>query len=181
MSNKVDFDKDGKPEFINLYVNEFDENNRPKSSDNSQTLSVLSSKGVSSYPVVGKTITKYVYILGDILSAERINMVDGDGDGDMDLVVGSLRAKPNAPWTYVQDYFENTGKQFEYRPGYIEMDENLIGELQVWTGDIDKDGDVDLFYPTYRKSQLNANHGGYFWWENTKTGFKINKNFYLKY
>ena len=181
MSNKLDFDGDGKVDFVNLYVNQYDENNRPTSSDNSQTLSVMTSKGVTSYPVIGKTITKYIYILGDILSAERIAMVDGDGDGDMDLVVGSLRAKPNSPWTYVQDYFENTGKQFEYRPGYIEMDENLIGELQVWTGDIDKDGDVDLFYPTYRKSQLNANHGGYFWWENTKTGFKINKNFYLKY
>ena len=141
----------------------------------------MTSKGVTSFPVVGKTITKYIYILGDILSAERIAMVDGDGDGDMDLVVGSIRAKPNSPWTYVQDYFENTGKQFEYRPNFIEIDSNLIGELQVWAADIDKDGDVDLFYPTYRKSQLNAPHGGYFWWENTKAGFKINKNFYLKY
>ena len=46
---------------------------------------------------------------------------------------------------------------------------------------IDKDGDIDLFYPSYRKSQLNAPRGGYFWWENTRKGFKINKNFYLKY
>ncbi len=181
MSNKVDFDNDGKVDFVNLYTNQFDENNRPTSNDNSQILSVLSSKGVLNFPVFGKTITKYIYILGDILSAERINMVDGDGDGDMDLVVGSLRAKPNSPWTYVQDYYENTGKQFEYRPDFIEIDANLVGELQVWAADIEKDGEVDLFYPTYRKSQLNAPRGGYFWWENTKKGFKINKNFYLKY
>ncbi len=181
MGNKLDFDKDGKVDLINLYVNQMDENGRYTSSDMSQTLSVLTSKGVTHYPVKGKTINKYIYILGDIISAERIAMVDGDGDGDMDLIVGSLKSKPNSPWTYIQDYFENTGTQFEYRPGFIEIDENLIGELQVWTGDIDKDGDVDLFYPTYRKGLLNAPRGGYFWWENTKKGFKINKNFYLKY
>ncbi|RVU23623.1 VCBS repeat-containing protein [Sandaracinomonas limnophila] len=181
MGNKLDFDKDGKVDLINLYVNQMDADGKYTSSDMSQTLSVLTSKGVSHFPVKGKTINKYIYILGDIISAERIAMVDGDNDGDMDLIVGSLKSKPNAPWTYIQDYFENTGSRFEFRPGYIEIDESLIGELQVWTGDVDKDGDMDLYYPTYRKSQLNANHGKYFWWENTKNGFKINKNFYLKY
>lgn len=181
INNRLDFDKDGKEDFINLYINQMDENGRYVSSDMSQTLSVLTSKGVSNFPVVGKTINKYIYILGDILSAERIAMVDGDSDGDMDLVIGSIRSKPNTPWTYVQEYFENTGTQFVYRPNFIEVDENLIGELQVWSADVDKDGDMDLFYPTYRKSQLDRPRGGYFWWENTKTGFKINKDFYLKY
>jgi len=181
MNTKIDFDKDGKIDFINLYVNQLNEYGQYTTTDMSQTLSVVTSSGVKHYPVTGKTIKKYIFILGEIISSERIAMVDGDGDGDMDLIVGSLKSVPNAPWTYIQDYFENTGSQFVFKPNYIEIDEMLIGELQVWSEDIDKDGDMDLYYPTYRKSQLNANHGRYFWWENTKTGFKINKNFYLKY
>jgi len=181
INNKIDFDKDGKVDFINLYVNEIDENGQYKSTDMNQMLSVVSNKGVSHFPVIGKTIKKYVYILGEITSAERLSMADGDGDGDLDLIVGSIKSKINAPWTYIQEYFENTGKQFEFRSNFIEIDESLIGALQVWTSDIDKDGDLDLFYPTYRKSQLGRPGGSYFWWENTKTGFKINKNFYLKY
>ncbi len=181
VSNKLDFDGDGLLDYVNLYINQIDENGNYTSKDMSQTLSVMNSKGVSIFPVVGKTLKKYIYMNGDIISVERIAMVDGDGDGDKDLIVGSCEVKPNSPWYYLQEYFENTGKQFEYRPNYIEIDKKLIGELQVWTGDVDKDGDVDLFYPTYRKSQLNGVNGAYFWWENTKKGFKINKNFYLKY
>ncbi len=181
VSNKLDFDGDGLLDYVNLYINQIDENGNYTSKDMSQTLSVMNSKGVSNFPVVGKTLKKYIYMTGDIISVERIAMVDGDGDGDKDLIVGSCEVKPNSPWYYLQEYFENTGKQFEYRPNYIEIDKKLIGELQVWTGDVDKDGDVDLFYPTYRKSQLNGVNGAYFWWENTKKGFKINKDFYLKY
>jgi hypothetical protein len=181
ISNRVDFDKDGKVDYINFYLNQLDENNRYTSTDMSQTLSVLSKTGVKNFPVVGKTLKKYIYVLGDIETAERIAMVDGDGDGDLDLVVGSLKSKPNTPWTYIQDYFENTGSQFVYRANYIQLDETLIGEFQVWTEDIDKDGDLDLFYPTYRKSTLNNPRGAYFWWENTKSGFKINKKFRFKY
>ncbi len=181
VSNKLDFDGDGLLDYVNLYINQIDENGNYTSKDMSQTLSVMNSKGVSNFPVVGKTLKKYIYMNGDIISVERIAMVDGDGDGDKDLIVGSCEVKPNSPWYYLQEYFENTGKQFEYRPNYIEIDKKLIGELQVWTGDVDKDGDMDLFYPTYRKSQLNGVNGAYFWWENTKKGFKINKNFYLKY
>jgi hypothetical protein len=177
----LDFDGDGLLDYVNLYINQIDENGNYTSKDMSQTLSVMNSKGVSNFPVVGKTLKKYIYMTGDIISVERIAMVDGDGDGDKDLIVGSCEVKPNSPWYYLQEYFENTGKQFEYRPNYIEIDKKLIGELQVWTGDVDKDGDVDLFYPTYRKSQLNGVNGAYFWWENTKKGFKINKDFYLKY
>jgi hypothetical protein len=181
VSNKLDFDGDGLLDYVNLYINQIDENGNYTSKDMSQTLSVMNSKGVSNFPVVGKTLKKYIYMNGDIISVERIAMVDGDGDGDKDLIVGSCEVKPNSPWYYLQEYFENTGKQFEYRPNYIEIDKKLIGELQVWTGDVDKDGDMDLFYPTYRKSQLNGVNGAYFWWENTKKGFKINKDFYLKY
>lgn len=181
ISNKVDFDKDGVVDYINFYLNQIDENGNYTSNDNSQTLSVLSKNGVKHFPVVGKTLKKYIYIKNGIEAAERITLVDGDSDGDLDLVVGSLKVDNNNIWTYTQDYFENKGTQFEYRKDYIEVDETLVGEFQVWTKDIDNDGDTDLFYPTYRKSQLNAPRGGYFWWENTGKGFKINKKFTLKY
>jgi hypothetical protein len=184
IDNQLDFDGDGKIDMINLYINELDEQNRYTSSDMSQTLSVLSKSGVKHYPVVGKTIKKYIYLLGGLESAERINMVDGDGDGDLDLIVGTGISKGGPQihgLDYIQDYYENTGSQFEFRPNYIEIDNALIGELQVWTYDIDKDGDLDLFYPTYRKTTLSNPKGSPFWWENTKKGFKINKKFRLKY
>jgi len=56
-----------------------------------------------------------------------------------------------------------------------------VGEFQAWTKYIDNDGDTDLFYPTYRKGQLNAPRGAYFWWENIGKRFKVNKKFILKY
>ena len=181
IGNKLDFDKDGKIDMINLYVNQLDENNRYTSTDMSQTLSVLTKNGVKHFPVVGKTIKKYIYFLADTESAERINMIDGDGDGDLDLIVGSGISKVGAPWDYIQEYFENTGTQFEYRVNYITIDKSLFGELQAWTYDIDRDGDLDIFYPTYKKNNLTGPKGAAFWWENTNKGFKINKNFKLKY
>jgi hypothetical protein len=96
------------------------------------------------------------------------------------LVVGRLETENNI-YSYFQDYYENTGNQFEYRDNYIEVDKDLIGQLQAWVYDIDRDGDLDLFYPTYNKSKLGQPKNSYFWWENTKKGFKINKNFNLKY
>jgi hypothetical protein len=147
----------------------------------SQTLSVLSKNWVTNYQVIGKKLNKYIYFIGEVESVERVNLVDGDGDGDLDLIIGSALSKVNAGWDYRQEYFENTGSQFEYRQNFIENDKSLYGELQVWTYDIDNDGDLDLFYPTYKKSNLNGQKGGVFWWENTKKGFKINKNFKLRY
>jgi hypothetical protein len=180
MSNKYDYDKDGKLDFINLYVNQIDENGNLVSSNNNQTLSIVTSKSVINIPVTGKKIEKYIYPTNNKNSAERITLLDGDNDGDMDLIVGGFSIENNS-WSFFQDYFENTGGQFNFKPNFIEIDKSLIGENQVWAGDIDNDGDVDLYYPTYSKSQLNMTKWKYFWWENTKSGFKINKNFRLKY
>jgi hypothetical protein len=130
--------------------------------------------------VTGKKIEKYIYPTNNKSTAERITLLDGDNDGDMDLVVGGFTIENNS-WSYFQDYFENIGGQFNFKPNFIEIDKSLIGENQVWAGDIDNDGDIDLYYPTYSKSQLNMPKWKYFWWENTKSGFKINKSFRLKY
>lgn len=180
LGNKYDFDKDGKIDYINLYVNQKDENGNFVSNNNSQTLTVVTSKSVINMQVTGKKIDKYIYPTNNTTSAERITLLDGDNDGDMDMVVGSLIIE-NGVWSYLQDYFENTGSQFTFKQNYIEIDKMLIGDLQSWAGDLDNDGDIDLYYPTYNKSQLNLPKWQYFWWENTKTGFKITKSFRLKY
>ena len=179
INNKYDFDKDGNLDFINLYVNQKDQDGN-SSSNNSQVLTIVTSKSVVNMNVTGKTIEKQIYPLNNTTSAERITLLDGDRDGDMDLVVGGFVIENNA-LSFFQEYFENTGTQFVYKKDFIEIDKNLIGELQVWTQDLDKDGDIDLFYPTYSKSRLNSPKWEYFWWENTGNGFKINKKFKLIY
>lgn len=179
INNKYDYDKDGNLDFINLYVNQKDQYGN-SSSNNSQILTIVTSKSVVNMNVTGKTIEKQIYPLNNTTSAERITLLDGDRDGDMDLVIGGFVIENNA-LSFFQEYFENTGAQFVYRKDFIEIDKNLIGELQVWAQDLDKDGDIDLFYPTYSKSRLNSPKWEYFWWENTGNGFKINKKFKLIY
>jgi hypothetical protein len=184
MSYKLDFDKDGAIDFVNFYINQKDENGYSINGDGkSQVLSVLSKKGVKNYDVVGKTLPKTFSLKAGAQSYERITLVDGDGDGDKDLIIGSLtvgtpRSTYDNGWVYHQEYFENTGNQFEFRDKFIETDDKLWGELQVWTKDLDGDGDEDLFYPTYVRNNLGMD---YFWWENTGKGFKINKNYKLIY
>jgi uncharacterized repeat protein (TIGR02543 family) len=180
--NKVDFNKDGKLDYINLFIKQTDENgNLQPGNEKSQVLSAVTSTGILTFDVVGKTLEKHVYPLRGVTSSERINLIDGDMDGDMDLIIGSFKISSTGRVTYIQEYFENTGTQFVFRNNFIEVDESLHGETQVWAKDLDGDGDEDLFYPTYRKSQLNAPNGSYFWWENTRNGFKINKKFKLIY
>lgn len=176
----VDFDGDGKRDYINFWINQKDEFGNWHDKDFSQKLTVVSKNEYKHYSVVGKVITKYIFIKPDIVTAERINLLDGDGDGDKDLIIGSLVMDGHKE-SFLQEYYENVNNEFQYRKDFIEIDKNLIGELQVWASDIDKDGDVDLYYPTYYGSKLNQQNGYYFWWENTKTGFKINKNFKLIY
>lgn len=182
ISNKVDFDKDGSVDYINLFIKEKDENgNLLPGNEKSQVLTIMTSKGILNFDVIGKTLEKYIYMKKGITSCERISVIDGDNDGDMDLVVGGVKVSNEGNWTYFQEYFENNGFQFIFKENYIEFESNLIGELQTWVLDIDRDGDSDLFYPTYRKSILNTKGNQYFWWENTGKGFKINKKFKLIY
>lgn len=178
--NKYDYDKDGNLDFVNFYVRQKDEFGNYSSSDNTPMLTIVTSKSVINMNIVGKNIEKYVYPTNNAISSERISLLDGDGDGDMDLIIGSFTLENNI-WSYLQDYYENTGSQLVYKKDFIEIDKSLIGELQVWSEDIDRDGDLDLYYPTYSKSRLNTPKWSYFWWENTKQGFKINKKYRFKY
>lgn len=175
-----DFDRDGKRDYINLYVNQKDEFGNYTSTDFSQILSVVTARNVTHYPVTGKIIEKNIYIGPNTTSAERINLVDGDGDRDLDLIIG-YRYTRNGDVSAFQEYYENTGTNFIYRPNYFEIDFTLYSELQAWTYDINKDGKMDLFYPTYSKRNLAMPKWQPFWWQNTGSGFKINKDFVLKY
>ena len=178
--SKYDYDKDGKLDFVNFYVNQKDEFGNYSSTNFTPQLNIVTSKTVINMNIVGKKIEKYIYPTNNTTTSERITLFDGDGDGDMDLVIGSLVIENNV-WSYIQDYFENTGSQFVYKENFVEIDKSLIGEFQAWCEDIDHDGDIDLYYPTYSKSRLGSPKWSYFWWENTKTGFKINKKFRFKY
>ena len=177
---KYDYDKDGSIDFINFYVRQKDEFGNYSSTNPIPQLNIVTSKTVINMDIVGKNIEKYVYPTNNTTTSERITLFDGDGDGDMDLVIGGLVIE-NGANSYIQDYFENTGTQFVYKDNFVEIDKTLIGEFQAWCEDIDRDGDIDLYYPTYSKSRLGTPKWTYFWWENTKTGFKINKKFRFKY
>jgi hypothetical protein len=168
--NKYDYDKDGSIDFVNFYANQ---------NTKEAMLNIVTKKTVINMNIVGKLIEKYTFPQKNPTS-DRITLFDGDGDGDMDLVIGSLSVENGVP-SFFQDYFENTGTQFVYKKDFIEYDKNLISEFQVWCDDIDRDGDIDLYYPTYSKSRLGSPKWTYFWWENTKQGFKINKKYRLKY
>lgn len=177
---KYDYDKDGSIDFINFYVRQKDEFGNYSSTNPIPQLNIVTSKTVINMDIVGKNIEKYVFPTNNTTTSERITLFDGDGDGDMDLLIGSLVIE-NGANSYRQDYFENTGSQFIYKDNFVEIDKTLIGEFQAWSEDIDGDGDIDLYYPTYSKSRLGTPKWTYFWWENTKTGFKINKKFRFKY
>jgi hypothetical protein len=168
--NKYDYDKDGSIDFVNFYANQ---------NTNEAMLNIVTKKTVINMNIVGKLIEKHTFPQKNPTS-DRITLFDGDGDGDMDLVIGSLSVENGVP-SFFQDYFENSGTQFVYKKDFIEYDKNLISEFQVWCEDIDRDGDIDLYYPTYSKSRLGSPKWTYFWWENTKQGFKINKKYRLKY
>jgi hypothetical protein len=168
--NKYDYDKDGSIDFVNFYANQ---------NTNEAMLNIVTKKKVINMNIVGKLIEKHTFPQKNPTS-DRITLFDGDGDGDMDLVIGSLSVENGVP-SFFQDYFENSGTQFVYKKDFIEYDKNLISEFQVWCEDIDRDGDIDLYYPTYSKSRLGSPKWTYFWWENTKQGFKINKKYRLKY
>ena len=120
-------------------------------------------------------------------SMERMAIIDGDNDGDWDLILGGFYDDSNGIRFHEQKYFQNNNGSFSYIENYIEHDYTLDpvnprpalnNMLQVWVEDLDGDGDEDFYYPKY------GEFGGaesVFWWENTGNGFIINKDFYLPF
>ena len=120
-------------------------------------------------------------------SMERMAIIDGDSDGDWDLVLGGFFNDSNGIKFHEQKYFQNNNGNFTYLENYIQHDytintfnmrPSLNNMLQVWVEDLDGDGDEDFYYPKY------GEFGGtesVFWWENIGNGFIINKDFYLPF
>jgi len=177
----VDFDNDGKPDYIGLWVPQTLECGQPVYGE--QILYVVDRAGAKSIPVVGKQIRKNIYNCLNSESFERLNMIDGDGDGDLDLVVGYFVL--GATWSPTQkyEYFENRQTEFVYRDGYIDVPNATLYHqyLQAYVTDIDGDGKKDLYYGTYSKSRINNAGWQVHWWKNTGTGFRINRKFRLLY
>ena len=177
LAMKFDWNLDGEIDYVNLGLQ-------------NKTLTIVTSSENIVIPFDNTGWTFEFNIDGNPTSwsPERFSIIDGDNDGDWDFVIGGFLKKNNRNY-YTQRYFENKNGSFSYIENFIETDHTLIGELQVYVDDIDGDGDDDLYYPFYVESQLNTpreDYGGnaygpMFWWENTNTGFKINKKFELIY
>lgn len=103
---------------------------------------------------------------------------DGDGDADLYVVSGGVEGTPGAD-TFRDRLYLNTGGQFKPAPDGALPDLRSSGGC-VAAGDVDKDGDLDLFigarvvpgqYPTSTTSQLLINDGGNF--SNSGAGFDL--------
>ena len=182
----IDFDGDGGTDLINVFGGAFyQENCNATVVPVPQVLYVTTRSGIRQFPVTGKLLRKNLYPCRGSETYERINMLDGDGDGDLDLIISYFVVPSSGgSWTQYSDYYENTNLSFEYRPGFIDIPgpELYHQFIQVWARDIDGDGRKDLYYGTYRKSQLNSSSGWRpFWWRNTGSGFRIQTTFRLQY
>lgn len=171
---KFDWDNDGNLDFVNLGPHN-------KSLTVSSSIDVIS----TSFENTGWDFKYSVSGAPSEWSAERFAIIDGDDDGDWDLVIGGFLVENNKSY-FTQRYFQNNNGSYTYLENFIETDHTLMGELQVYITDIDGDGDDDIYYPFYSESQLNTprennEYGPMFWWENTEDGFKINKKFNLIY
>ena len=166
--SRYDWDHDGKDDFVNIGAL-------------SEEITIVTSNEVIKLPFkdTGWTFTYNVEPNPTVWSHERATLIDADKDGDADIVFGGFYTDGDGKNVYEQKFFRNDVGEFVYLPGYIEHNSTIQGALKTWVSDIDGDGDLDLYYPTYSGYEL-ANDM-VFWWENTGTGFRINKNYHLPY
>ena len=83
----------------------------------------------------------------DIFSNSSPDLVDIDGDGDLDLFVANQYDLSETPWVGKIHFFRNTGSesnpQFEEETTSL-LNENMGQMLSPEFGDLDGDGDLDL-------------------------------------
>ena len=175
--HRMDWDKDGNEDLVNL-------------GPHNKLITVVSSNGIQRIPFENTGWDFYFTVEGysEEWSVERSAVLDADNDGDWDIVFGGFYNANQRQYNELK-YFENVGGQYQYREGFIEHN-YMISEnngkffynsmLEVWVEDLDGDGDLDLYHPTYGEYGEPGNEiESVFWWENTPEGFKMNFNFRL--
>ncbi|MCF7809945.1 FG-GAP-like repeat-containing protein [bacterium] len=85
----------------------------------------------------------------DFNAARAIEVIDMDGDGDID-VVGAASAADEVAW------WENDGEQNFRRHA---IDDNYVGALTIFPIDVDGDGDIDVVGGSTQIDDVS-------WWEN---------------
>jgi hypothetical protein len=96
------------------------------------------------------------HLVGTVIGPMSLDVVDIDGDGDLDIVVGEHNLKnPTTARLVVFENFDGRGGQWRERVIYT-GDEHHDGALAV---DLDADGDLDIV-------SVGWGHGKVLWYEN---------------
>jgi len=170
-NNKVDWNGDGDMDFIS--IDPFDR----------KEISI-----VTKYERIDIDISNSGYdFLNQEVNPEKwdpsaISTIDADGDGDYDLIISGFYYDENLKREIISHkYFENNSNKFSYIENKFEDDYSINpNQIQLWVLDINKDGLSDLYYPLINYQGNDIRDDKIYWLENTKDGFKINKNFNLK-